>query len=169
MLLPDMVIKRARSRHLERVERGLPDALDLLIICTEAGIAVEPALLRVGQELLFAHPATAAELAATSNELQLTGDPATAFANMGRRTTLESLRRLGATIVQTLEYGTPLAQALRFLATELRGEMITRFEEKAARLPVMLTIPMILFILPALFLIIAGPAAIQVYAIMSRR
>lgn len=168
MLLPDLVIKRLRTRNLAWVERGLPDALDMLIICTEAGMAIEPALQRVGQELAFAHPTTAAELTATSVEARLTGDPRGAFVNLARRTSLESLRRLGVTVVQTLEYGTPLARALRILATELRTEMITRFEEKAARLPVMLTLPMVLFILPALFLIIGGPAAIRVIELMNK-
>ena len=168
MLLPDLVIKRLRRRHLARVERGLPDALDMLIICTEAGMAIEPALQRVGQELAFAHPTTAAELTATSVEARLTGDPRGAFVSLSRRTALESLRRLGVTVVQTMEYGTPLARALRLLANELRNEMITRFEEKAARLPVMLTMPMILFILPALFLIIGGPAAIRVIELMNK-
>ncbi len=164
MLLPDFVIKQMRARHIAKVERGLPDALDMMIICTEAGMAIEPAIQRVAQELRFAHPATADELSWTSTELQVTGNPETAFANMGSRTALESLRRLGVTVLQTIEYGTPLSQALRLLSGELRAEMITRFEEKAARLPVMLTVPMIVFILPALFLIIGGPAAIRVFA-----
>ena len=80
---------------------------------------------------------------------------------------LESLRRLGITVVQTLQYGTPLSQALQVLAIELRTEMVTRFEERAARLPVLLTVPMIVFILPALFLVIAGPAVIQMQALQS--
>ena len=164
MLLPDFVIKQMRSRHRKQVERGLPDALDMLIICTEAGMAIETSILRVSQELRFAHAATADELAMTSNELQMTADPQVAFTNMGERTALDSLRRLGVTIVQTIQYGSPLSQALRVLATELRTEMITRYEERAARLPVLLTMPMILFILPALFLVIGGPAVIQIFA-----
>ena len=165
LLLPDMTIKQMRSRHRARVERGLPDALDMLIICSEAGMAIESSILRVSQELRFAHPATADELATTSNELQMTADPQMAFTNMGDRTSLESLRRLGVTIVQTIQYGSPLSHALRLLATELRTEMLTRYEERAARLPVLLTMPMILFILPALFLVIAGPAAIKIFAL----
>ena len=165
LLLPDMTIKHLRSRHRTRVEGGLPDALDMLIICSEAGMAIESSILRVSQELRFAHSATADELAMTSNELQMTADPQVAFTNMGERTSLESLRRLGLTIVQTIHYGSPLSHALRLLATELRTEMLTRYEERAARLPVMLTVPMILFILPALFLVIAGPAAIKIFAL----
>lgn len=165
LLAPDFFIKRMRSSYLKKVERGLPDALDMLIICTEAGMSIEPAVQRVGQELRFAHPATADELGQTSNELQITGDPKRAFTALGTRTGIEGLRRLGITVVQTIEYGTPLSQALRILAGELRAEMINRFEEKAAQLPVTLTVPMIIFILPALFLIIGGPAAIQVMAL----
>lgn len=167
LLLPDFTVKQIRSRRRKRVEQGLPDALDMLIICTEAGMGIETAILRVSQELHFAHPATADELAATSNELQMTADPHVAFTNMGQRTSLDSLRRLGVTVVQTIQYGSPLSQALRLLATELRGEMINRYEERAARLPVLLTVPMIIFILPALFLVIAGPAAIQIMSIQT--
>jgi tight adherence protein C len=167
LLLPDLIIKQMRTRHRKRVERGLPDALDMLIICTEAGMAIESSILRVSQELRFAHAATADELAMTSNELQMTADPQAAFTNMGDRTALDSLRRLGVTIVQTIQYGSPLSHALRVLATELRTEMITRYEERAARLPVLLTLPMILFILPALFLVIGGPAVIKVFAVQN--
>jgi tight adherence protein C len=130
-------------------------------------MAIETSILRVSQELRFAHPATADELAMTSNELQMTADTQIAFANMGERTGLESLTRLGVTIIQTIQYGSPLSHALRLLATELRTEMITLYEERAARLPVLLTVPMVVFILPALFLVIAGPAAIQVFAVQS--
>ncbi len=168
LLLPDFIIKQMRAQHRKRVETGLADALDMMIICTEAGMAIETAILRVSQELRFAHPATATELAATSNELQMTADPQVAFTNMGQRTSLEALRRLGTTVVQTIQYGSPLTQALRTLGEELRTEMINTYEERAARLPVMLTVPMILFILPALFLVIAGPAAIQVMSLQLR-
>jgi tight adherence protein C len=167
LVLPDFIVGRLRTRRREQVERGLPDALDMLIICSEAGMGIETAILRVSTELRFAHAATADELALTSSELQMTSDSHLAFTNMGERTGLESLRRLGITVVQTLQYGTPLSQALQVLAIELRTEMVTRFEERAARLPVLLTVPMIVFILPALFLVIAGPAVIQMQALQS--
>ncbi len=162
LLMPDYVIGKIRSRHLARVEAGLPDALDMLVICSEAGLGLEPALSRVGTEIRHAHPALAEELARTSNELQMISDSRVALANMGGRTGLECLRRLGGTLIQTMQYGTPLSSALRVLSTELRQENLTRFEERAARLPVLLTVPMILFILPCVFLVVGGPAAIQV-------
>jgi tight adherence protein C len=166
LLLPDITVRRVRSSYLKRVERGIPDALDMLVICAEAGLALEPAIVRVSSEIRFAHPAIAEELAITANELRILADARLPLTNMGKRTGLDSLRRLGATAVQTIQYGTPLAHALRVLAAELRQEMLTRFEERAARLPVLLTVPMIVFILPALFIVVGGPAAIQVMTVM---
>ena len=133
-----------------------------MVICAEAGLGLEPALVRVGAELRHVHPALADELARTSHELQVIPDSRVALGNMAARTGLESLRRLGTTLIQTMQYGTPLSAALRVLATELRQEALTRFEERAARLPVLLTLPMILFILPCVFLVVGGPAAIRV-------
>ena len=91
-------------------------------------------------------------------------DRRAAILNMGARTGLESLKRLGATLVQTMQYGTPLSQALRTLSAEMRTEMLTRFEERAARLPVLLTVPMIVFILPTVFAVVGGPAMLRVMA-----
>ena len=162
LLAPDYVVRKLRSRHLQRVEAGLADALDMMVICAEAGLGLEPALVRVGVELRHVHPALADELARTSHELQIVPDSRIALGNMSARTGLECLRRLGTTLIQTMQYGTPLSAALRVLAAELRLEALTRFEERAARLPVLLTLPMILFILPCVFLVVGGPAAIQV-------
>ncbi|WP_428377987.1 type II secretion system F family protein [Lichenicoccus sp.] len=162
LLSPDYVIRNMRQKYLKAVERGLADALDMMIICAEAGLALEAAIRRVGIEIVHAHPKLAEELSITSGELNMISDSRVALTNMGARTGLVSLRRLGGTLVQTIQYGTPLSVALRTLATELRQETLTRYEEKAARLPVLLTVPMILFILPCVFLIVAGPIAVQV-------
>jgi tight adherence protein C len=162
LLLPDFIIRRRHAAYLAAVGRGLPDALDMLVICSEAGLGLEVGLERVASEIEPAHPAIAAEFKLTSGELRILSDRRTALTNMGARTGLETLKRLGATLIQTLQYGTPLSQALRTLAAEMRYEMLTRFEAQAARLPVLLTVPMILFILPCIFLIVGGPAVIQV-------
>ena len=162
LLSPDFVIRNMRQKYLKAVERGLADALDMMIICAEAGLALEAAIRRVSIEIVHAHPRLAEELSITSGELNMISDSRVALTNMGARTGLPALRRLGGTLVQTIQYGTPLSVALRTLATELRQETLTRYEEKAARLPVLLTIPMILFILPCVFLIVAGPIAVQV-------
>ena len=166
LLGPDYIVKSMRSSFLKRLDRGLPDALDMMVICSEAGLGLEPAITRVAGEIGHAHPAVAEELRQTASELRIMSDRRIALQNMGNRTGLESLKRLGATLVQTLQYGTPLSQALRALSAEMRTESLTRFEERAARLPVLLTVPMIIFILPTVFAVVGGPAALQVMASM---
>lgn len=162
MLAPDFVIRRTRKRYLASLEAGLPDALDLLIICSEAGLGLETGLERVALEFGDGSPATAIELRTTASEMKILADRRRALMNMGTRTNLEAMARLGGTLAQTIQYGTPISQALRVLAAEMRLTMLTRFEEKAARLPVLLTVPMIVFILPCIFLIVGGPAVVQV-------
>lgn len=166
LMAPDFVIGRVRKSYLVAVEKGLADGLDLMVICAESGLALEATVRRVSVEVVHAHPRLARELVITSDELNLIADSRVALNNMGTRTGLVSLRRLAATLLQSIHYGTPLSSALRSLATELRQETLTRFEERAARLPVLLTIPMILFILPCVFLIVAGPVAVQVLKAM---
>jgi tight adherence protein C len=168
LLLPDMVVRRIRERYVARVERGVPDALDLLVICTQAGLGLEAAIERVGSEIARAHPDLARELAQTSSELRIVVNSQQALLNLGTRTGLESLKRVTATLAQTLQFGTPLTGALRVLAAEMRQHVLTRFEERAARLPVMLTLPMIMFIFPCLFIVIGGPAFIQLAKALAR-
>ena len=166
LLGPDMMIRRLRNTYLKAVERGLADGLDMMVICAEAGLALEPAIRRVSLEIVHAHPKLAEEFTITSKELNLITDSRVALTNMGTRTGISSLKRLGTTLVQTIQYGTPLSVALRTLAVELRQETLTRYEERAARLPVLLTVPMILFILPCVFLVVAGPVAVQILQTM---
>lgn len=162
LLAPDVVVRQMRSRYLHQVEKGLADALDMLVICAEAGLSLEPAIGRVSAEIRYANKAVADELAQTAGELRITSDIRTALLNLGKRTGLDSLKRLGAVLTQSIQYGTPLTRALRTIAAELREEMLLRFEARAARLPVLLTVPMILFILPCVFMIVGGPAMLQV-------
>lgn len=166
LLAPDIMVRRARKRYLASLEAGLPDALDLLIICSEAGLALEAGFDRVAAEMGDSNIPTAAELRTTASEMKILADRRRALLNMGTRTGLEVMARLGGTLAQTIQYGTPISQALRVLAAEMRQQTLTRFEEKASRLPVLLTIPMILFILPCIFLIVGGPAVVSVMATM---
>ena len=159
---PDLMIRRWRQAYLKRLDLGIPDALDMMVICAEAGLGLEPIISRVGHEIRHAHQATADELDRLASELRMMSDARAALLAMGVRTGLPSLVRLGTTLAQSVQYGTPVSQALRTLSAELRQELLTKFEERAARLPVLLTMPMILFILPTVFLIVGGPAAIQV-------
>jgi tight adherence protein C len=169
LLVPDWLVRRARKRYLTLLEVGLPDALDLLIICSEAGLALEAGFDRVAAELGEANAPTAAELRTTGSEMKILNDRRRALLNMGQRTGLEVMARLGGTLAQTIQYGTPISQALRVLAAEMRQTTLTRFEEKSAKLPVMLTIPMILFILPCIFLVVGGPAVVGVMATMMHK
>jgi tight adherence protein C len=166
LLLPDMCLGFLRKRYQAALDRGLPDALDMMVMCAESGLSLEPTIARVGTEIEPAHPQIARELLLTSQELQMSSDSHVVLNNFGERTDLTSVRRVCSTLSQTLQYGTPLSDALRVLSAEMRQEMLTRFEERAARLPVLLTVPMILFILPSLFLVVGGPAIMQVLNLM---
>lgn len=161
LLLPDWIVGRQRKQYLARVEQGLPDALDLMVICTQAGLSLGAAVLRVSEELRYAYRDLSQEFALTANELHIMTDSRQAWLNLGTRTDIESFKRFAATLVQTMQYGTPVSAALRALSAEMRAEMLTRFEERAARLSVVITMPMIVFILPCVFIIAAGPAVLQ--------
>jgi tight adherence protein C len=162
LILPDVIVKQMRKRFMARLEKGLPDALDMMVICAQAGLGLGPAIIRVAEEMRASYRDLAIEFSLTANELQIMSDTRIALHNLGHRTGLEAFRRLAMTLIQTIQYGTPLTDALRTLSAEMRQEALTAFEESAARLPTMLTLPMIIFILPCVFLIAGGPAIIQV-------
>jgi tight adherence protein C len=162
MLGPDFVLKQMRAAHLKKVEKGLPDALDMLVICAQAGLALENAIERVAIEFAPANKAVSEELAVCASELRIGADRRAALMGLGDRTGLDTMKRFAATLIQTMQFGTPLTHALRVLASEMRTDNLTRFEEKAARLPVFLTMPMILFILPVVFIVVGGPAFIRI-------
>lgn len=161
LMAPDHIIARRRKKYVKRLEAGVPDTLDMLVICTQAGLSLGPAILRVAAELRMAYPEAAAELETTASEMQLLSDSRMAIAQLGTRTGLESLKRLAATLIQSLQYGTPVSEALRVLSAELRQQMLNSCEARAAKLPVMLTLPTIGFILPCVFLVAGGPAVIM--------
>lgn len=166
LLAPDKVVRILRKRYVRALEAGLPDALDMMVICGQAGLGLEASIERVAVEIEYAHPAVGAELTRTAREMQVNADIRLALLNLGSRTGLESARRLAAVLIQSMQYGTPLTQALRALAAEQRQELLVKFEGRAARLPVLLTLPMIIFILPCVFLVVAGPAMVNVYRTM---
>lgn len=166
LLLPDWIVRVRRNRYLRQVERGLPDALDVMVICTQAGVGLGSAIVQVGVELQGICPAIACEFAQAASELSVIADTRQVLANLGARTGVDGLRRLTTTLLQTQQYGTPITDALRGLAAELRQETLTRYEAGAARLAVFLTIPTLLFIMPCVFLIAGGPAGIQVMHIL---
>ena len=156
---PDLFVENKRAKRTDAIRKGLPDALDLLVICAEAGLTVDSAFSRVSKELGRAYPELGEEFALTSIELGFLTERRQAFENLAYRVNLESVKGVVTTMIQTEKYGTPLASALRVLSAEFRNERMMRAEEKAARLPAIMTVPLILFILPVLFIVILGPAA----------
>jgi tight adherence protein C len=159
---PDLYIKNLVSKRSDAIRKGLPDALDLLVICAEAGLTVDAAFNRVAKELGKGYPELADEFMLTAIELGFLTDRRQAYENLSLRVDLEALRGVVTTMIQTEKYGTPLASSLRVLSAEFRNERMMRAEEKAARLPAIMTVPLILFILPVLFIVILGPAACSI-------
>ncbi|MHA4836823.1 type II secretion system F family protein [Sphingopyxis sp. MSC1_008] len=164
---PDLFVDNMRQKRTDKIRKGLPDALDLLVICAEAGLTVDSAFSRVSKELGRAYPELGEEFALTSIELGFLTERRQAFENFAYRVNLESVKGVVTTMIQTEKYGTPLASALRVLSAEFRNERMMRAEEKAARLPAIMTVPLILFILPVLFIVILGPAACSLSDAMS--
>jgi tight adherence protein C len=161
---PVFGLKRAIKRRQNNLRKQLPDGLDLLVICTESGLSLDAAFARVARELGFSSPHLADEIGLTSVELGFLPNRRQALQNLAKRTELPAIRGVVNTLVQTERYGTPLAHSLRVLSAEFRDERMLKAEEKAAKLPAILTVPMILFILPVLFVVLIGPAIIQVIA-----
>ncbi|MDE1915747.1 MAG: type II secretion system F family protein [Sphingomonadales bacterium] len=159
---PDIYLSNLITKRTAAIRKGLPDALDLLVICAEAGLTVDAAFNRVARELGRAYPELGDEFALTAIELSFLHERRQAFENLAYRVNLDSVRGVVTTMVQTERYGTPLASALRVLSAEFRNERMMRAEEKAARLPAIMTVPLILFILPVLFVVILGPAACSI-------
>ncbi len=161
MLAPDWVIQFLRRPYIKAIKNGIPDALDLLVVCTEAGMGFESAVVRVSSEIGASNPAIALELAILSHELKVLPERGQALMNFGERSGVEALKRLATILAQTLKYGTPLGQSMRAIAAELRRERMTKLEEKAAQLPALLVIPLIFFIMPALFIILIGSSILR--------
>ena len=158
----DLYLQNLITKRTDAIRKGLPDALDLLVICAEAGLTVDSAFNRVAKELGRGYPELGDEFALTAIELGFLTERRMAFENLAYRVALDSIRGVVTTMIQTEKYGTPLASALRVLSAEFRNERMMRAEEKAARLPAIMTVPLILFILPTLFIVILGPAACSI-------
>jgi tight adherence protein C len=160
--LPYIILKNKIARRQLSIKRAFPDALDLLLICVESGMSVEAAFRRVSQEIGNQSIALAEELSLTTAELSYLQDRRQAYENLAIRTNLEGVKAVCVALQQAERYGTPLGQTLRVMAQENRDMRMMEAEKKAAGLPPKLTVPMILFFLPVLFVVILGPAAIRV-------
>jgi tight adherence protein C len=160
--LPDFVLNRLAKRRRLRIEQGIPDALDLLVICAEAGLSLDQAVDQVSQDIRSSNRAVAEEFATTAAEMRVLSNRAEALANMVERTGLANLRSITATLSQAIRFGTPLAESLRTLAAEMRNERLLRIEERAGRLPVLLAMPLACFIFPSLLIVIGTPVALRI-------
>jgi tight adherence protein C len=165
MQLPWLFLKNQISKRQLSVRRAFPDALDLLLICVESGMSIEAAFRKVSQEIGSQSIPLAEELTLTTAELSYLQDRKVAYENLAKRTDLEGVKAVCMALAQSERYGTPLGQTLRVMAQENRDMRMSEAEKKAAALPPKLTVPMILFFLPVLFIVILGPAAIKVMAI----
>jgi len=161
-MAPDLVIKNQTTKRMDTIRKALPDALDLMVICAEAGLTLDSALNRVTAEMGRSAPELADEFGLTAVELGFLPDRRQALNNLAQRIPLDSMRGVVTTLIQTERYGTPLAMSLRVLSSEFRNERMMKAEEKAARLPATMTVPLIMFILPTLFVVLLGPAACQI-------
>jgi tight adherence protein C len=160
--LPAMYVNNRTGRRQQSIRQAWPDALDLMLICVESGMAVENAFRKVSEEIGSQSIELAEELALTTAELSYLADRRMAYENLGRRTGLDGVRGVVTALVQSEKYGTPVGQALRLFAQEQRQARLSAAEKKAAQLPPKLTVPMILFFLPVLFAVILTPAIIQI-------
>ena len=164
--IPEIYLRNTTAKRRKSLSRAYPDTLDLLLICVESGMSIEHAFSKVSGEIGSQSIAMAEELTLTTAELSFLPSRRVAYENFGLRTGLESVRAIVTVLIQAERYGTPLGTALRVLSQESRDARMTEAEKKAASLPPKLTVPMVLFFLPVLFIIIATPAVIQIAGIM---
>jgi len=167
--LPNIFISNLIQRRQKSIKRVFPDSLDLLLICVQAGMSIESAMNKVAAEIGSRSLELAEEFSVTTAELSYLPERRQAYENLGKRTGLAVVRAVGTSLIQAERYGTAIGQALRVLAKESRDMRMLEAEKKAAALPPKLTVPMILFFLPVLFIVILGPAFIQVMAIRGGR
>ncbi|MEZ5691084.1 MAG: type II secretion system F family protein [Rickettsiales bacterium] len=159
--LPWIFIRRKKAKRYLAIQRALSDTLDLMTVCAEAGLSITASMDRVARELGTAYPEMAEELTLTSVEINFYPERNKALTNFAERCDMKEIRGIVTVLIQTEKYGTPIAQALRVLSAEFRQTRMMRAENKAARLPALMTLPMILFILPTVFIIIMAPAVIN--------
>jgi tight adherence protein C len=160
--LPDIYLKNRQQKRLDSLRKALPDALDMLVICAEAGLSSDAALKRVVAETSRTSSVLGEELNQTALELSFMPERRVALENLAERAPLPSVNAFANTMIQAEKYGTPLARAFKVLSQEQRTERMLRAEEKAGRLPATMTVPMMLFILPALFIVLIGPAVLDI-------
>ena len=162
--LPSLMLKNRTIKRQKSIRRAWPDCLDLMLLCVESGMSVEMAFKRVGKEMAEQSTELAEELTLTTAELSFLEDRTRAYENLGRRTGLDNVKSVMTALIQAERYGTSVGQSLRVMAEEGREQRMMEAEKKAASLPPKLTVPLILFFLPVLFIVIISPAIIRIMA-----
>ncbi|MBV8535563.1 MAG: type II secretion system F family protein, partial [Alphaproteobacteria bacterium] len=160
--LPTVLVSNAVGRRQQELQRAFPDGLDLTVICVESGLSLDAAFSRVADELDSSARALAEEIGLTTAELTFLSDRRQALENLAERTGTAPVKALVTALIQSERYGTPLGTALRVVSQESRDARMSKAEEKAASLPAKLTVPMVTFFLPVLFMVLIGPMIIQV-------
>lgn len=161
VVLPDFILSQIHKKYLAGVDKGMSQALDLLIICAESGMPIEVSMIRVANDMQKLNKNVANEFRLTVQDMQLISDRYEVFRQMAKRTGLSVMKQLSSILIQSLETGTPLAEAFRTLSDDVKQEEMLRYQTRAAQLPVFMTLPMIVLILPVLFIVVLGPVAVQ--------
>jgi tight adherence protein C len=159
-LIPDIWLKWKGRRRQDKIEFGLPDSLDLLVVCVEAGLGLDQSLMRISQEMRRAHPALSDELQVYALEVNAGRSRSAALRNLGERSGVDDLRAFAAVLIQTDRFGTSVAQSLRVFSDTMRSKRRQRAEERAAKMGVKMIPPMVLFVFPSIFIVVIGPAVI---------
>jgi tight adherence protein C len=164
--LPNLWVQMRIARRKEQILKGFPDALDLMVVCVEAGTGLDAAVNRVGEEMKLSNKVLSEEFKLLSLELRAGKPRRDALRNLALRTDLEDVNSLMTLLIQTEKFGTSIGQALRVYSDSMRTKRYQKAEEIAAKLPVKLVFPLVIFIFPALFVVVVGPAAIKIYKIL---
>jgi tight adherence protein C len=165
LLLPNMVLERLMQQRKRKLRNGFPDALDMLVVCVEAGLGMSQALQRVADELGVSHPELAQELSLVNAEVRAGVDRVTALKNLASRTGLEDVQGLVSLLVQTLRFGTSIAESLRVYSDEFRDKRMQKAEEQAAKIGTKLTFPLVVFLFPGFFVVAIGPAVMGLVSV----
>ncbi len=161
-VIPDLVLSRAIHRHQKAIQNGLPDAIDLIVVCVEAGSSLDQAIVRASEEIEIAVPSLASELRTITNEIRAGKPRLEAFQGFAKRTQVDDVRALVAMLTQTDRFGTSIAQALRTHATTARTKRRQRAEERAAKVGVKMVFPLALCLIPALYVVCLGPVIVRI-------
>lgn len=167
LITPSYILDKMVERRLRKLRNGFPDALDLLVVCVESGLGLNQALQRVADELVVSHPELALELAVVNAEIRAGVDRVVALKNLAERTGLDDIKGLVSLLVQTLRFGTGVADALRVYSEEFRDKRTQRAEEQAAKMGTKMIFPLVLFMFPGFFVVAVGPAVLRLVAVFS--